>query len=64
MNGRVRNVLPSSRGRRAKAAAVGAMDKTYTRYWLDRVPITNTLRGNWSYAGDSVQGLPPRESTR
>ncbi|MGA5268733.1 hypothetical protein ACWCYK_34935 [Streptomyces lydicamycinicus] len=38
-------------------------DKTYTRYWLDRVPVTNTLRGNWSYAGDSVKGLPPREFT-
>ncbi len=38
-------------------------DKPYTLYWLDKVPITQTLKGNWSYEGDSVKSLPPREFT-
>ncbi|WP_432092757.1 hypothetical protein [Streptomyces sp. bgisy100] len=36
-------------------------DQPYTIYWLDKVPMTQTLRGNWSYEGDSVKGLAARE---
>ncbi|GFE16316.1 hypothetical protein Sgleb_43630 [Streptomyces glebosus] len=36
-------------------------NQTYTIYWLDKVPMTQTLRGNWSYEGDGAKGLPARE---
>ncbi|MEW2439928.1 hypothetical protein AB0952_38255 [Streptomyces caniferus] len=36
-------------------------DQTYTIYWLDKVPMTQTLHGNWSYEGDSVKAIPARE---
>jgi len=38
-------------------------DQTYTIYWLDKVPITQTLKGTWSYEGDSVKAIPAREFT-
>ncbi|MGA5564251.1 hypothetical protein ACPCUV_24235 [Streptomyces platensis] len=38
-------------------------DQPYTIYWLDKVPMTQTLKGTWSYEGDSVKAIPAREFT-
>lgn len=36
-------------------------DQPYTIYWLDKVPVPQTLRGNWHYEGDSVKAMPARD---
>ncbi|MER6840448.1 hypothetical protein [Streptomyces platensis] len=36
-------------------------DQTYTVHWLDKIPMTQTLKGTWSYEGDSVKAIPARE---
>ncbi|MFE6742368.1 hypothetical protein [Streptomyces tubercidicus] len=38
-------------------------DQPYTRYWLDKIPTTQKLRGNWHYEGDADKGLSARDFT-